>query len=93
MKQTEGIRRIVVALRAIGVLVLGLGIVAIDHQPQSCQVAMTIMTGIFAAPFFGVAWIVDGFVSREQKELNSVLAEWRRCAELGRRALDRHPEA
>ena len=93
MKQTEGIRRIVVALRAIGALILGLGIVAIDHQSRSGQLAMIVMTGIFPAPFFGVAWIIDGFVSREQKELEAMLAEWHRCAELGRRALDRHPEA
>jgi hypothetical protein len=93
MKQAEGIRRIVVALRAIGALILGLGIVVIDHQTQNSQLATIVMTGIFAAPFFGVAWIIDGFASREQRELDAMLAQWRRNYEMGRDALDRRPDA
>ena len=85
MRPTQGIRRIVITLRAIGALVLALGIVAIDHQTQSGQLAITIMTGIFAAPFFVVAWIVDGFASKDQRELDAILTEMRRCADLGRR--------
>lgn len=93
MKQAEGIRRIVVVLRAIGVLVLALGIVAIDHQTQSGQFAIVVMTGVFAAPFFVVAWIVDGFVSHDQREADALIAQMRRNAQLGRRAIERHPEA
>lgn len=93
MKHSEGIRRIVITLRAMGAIVLALGILAIDHQTQSGQFAMVVMTGIFAAPFFVVAWIVDGFVSREQREADALIAQMRRNAQLGRRALDRHPEA
>lgn len=93
MKHAEGIRRIVFTLRGIGALVVALGIIAMDHQTQSAQFATAIMTGIFATPFFVVAWIIDGFALKAQREADAMLAQWRRNAEMGRRAFGRHPEA
>jgi protein-S-isoprenylcysteine O-methyltransferase Ste14 len=94
MRQNEGIRRIVIALRAIGALIVALGIVAMGNQPPAATVfPIVVMMAVFAVPFFVVAWIVDGFASREQREADAIIAEMRRCAEMGRRALYRHPEA
>jgi ABC-type Fe3+ transport system permease subunit len=94
MRQNEGIRRIVIVMRAVGVLIVALGIVAMGNQPPGATVfPIVVMTALIATPFFVVAWIVDGFASRAQRELEAMLAQWRRNAELGRHALDRHPEA
>lgn len=92
MSINEGIRRISIALRTVGAIVIGLGIIALDHQTQSGQLATVIAIGILAAPFFLFAWIVDGFASREQRELDAMLAQWRRNAEMGRQWRDRHPK-
>jgi ABC-type Fe3+ transport system permease subunit len=94
MRHQEGIRRIVIVIRAVGALIVALGIVGIGNQPPGAALfPIIVMTAILATPFFVVAWIIDGFVSREQKELDAMLAQWRRNYEMGRRALDRHPEA
>jgi len=94
MTQNEGIHRIVIVIRGVGVLIVALGIVAMGNQaPEAAVFPIVMMTAVIAAPFFVVAWIVDGFASREQREADAIIAEMRRCAEMGRRALYRHPEA
>lgn len=94
MRQNEGIRRIVTVIRAVGVLIVALGIVAMGNQPSEAAVfPIVVMTALIATPFFVIAWIVDGFASREQREADAIIAEMRRCAEMGRRALYRHPDA
>lgn len=94
MNRNEGVHRIAIAIRSIGILIVALGIIGIGSLPPDGHLfPVVVMTAIFAGPLFVVAWIIDGFVSREQKELEAMLAQWRRNAELGRRVLDRHPEA
>jgi len=94
MNTNEGVHRIAIVLRAAGVVITLLGVIGIAGQsPGGHLIPILTMTAVLAAPFFVVAWIVEGFASRQQKELDAMLTEWRRCAELGRRALDSHPEA
>lgn len=86
MKNNEVIRRIVFVIRAIGVIVLLLGAVALKHTGPSDQVTIAIVFAIFAMPFFVVAWIVDGFCSKarpEQEECERLVAEMRRNSQLG----------
>jgi hypothetical protein len=62
MNANEGMHRIVLVIRAIGVLIAVFGIIAIANEPPDGHLLpMAIMTAIFAVPFFVVAWIVDGF--------------------------------
>lgn len=90
----EGVHRVAIAIRAVGILIVGLGVLGIANQsPNGHLFPIAVMTAIFAVPFFVVAWIVDGFVSREQREADALIAQMRRNYEMGRRALDRHPEA
>jgi len=94
MRNSEGIRRIVIVTRAIGVLIAALGIIAIGNQPPGAALLpLVIMIAIFTVPCFLIAWILDGFASKEQRELDALLAQWRRNAEMGRRVPDSHPEA
>ncbi|MGG1948956.1 hypothetical protein AB1286_29820 [Trinickia sp. NRRL B-1857] len=89
MRTSEGARRIVIVIRAIGVLIVALGIIGIgDQGPGGHLFPIMVMTAVFAVPCFVVAWIVDGFASREQRELEAMLAQWRRNYEMGRRVLD-----
>lgn len=92
MNRNEGVRRIVIVLRVIGFLILAAGIVGLQPRGVHDQMIVAIVTAVFAGPFFVLAWIIDGFASSGQREADALIAQMRRNAQLGRRALNRHHE-
>jgi hypothetical protein len=89
MKKNEGVRRIVITIRALGVLALALGAVGLQCAGPSAQLAVGILMIVVAMPFFVVAWIIDGFATSGEREVRALQEEWRRNSRLGRGAEDR----
>lgn len=93
MNMNQGISRIAAVLQLLGFVPLVLGVLAMIHRTEHDQIVLAIIAVVCASPFFAVAWILDGFVSKEQREADALIAQMRRNYEMGRRALERHPDA
>jgi hypothetical protein len=67
VSKSEGIGRIAKVIRGTGWLIIGCGVVGLATSvngtggtPEKLGFIMAV-TAILSAPFFAVAWIVDGF--------------------------------
>lgn len=64
MSKSERASRIAKVIRIIGCLILGVGLLGFLNADPKVQWLLLIISAVFAAPCFAVAWIVDGFARK-----------------------------